>query len=88
METAIFKSGLTIAGKGSHGGSSFWMRAPSGTDTQKLAMQLKEKSTFIEHGKPFFFGNNRPTEFYRLAYSSIPTDKIEKGIDIIAKALC
>ena len=88
METAILKSGLTIAGKGSHGGSSFWMRAPSGTDTQKLAMQLKEKSTFIEHGKPFFFGNNRPTEFYRLAYSSIPTDKIEKGINIIAKALC
>lgn len=87
MEAAIVKSGLQIAGKESHGGSSFWMRAPSGTDTQKLAMRLKSKSTFIEHGKPFFFGNHRPTEYYRLAYSSIPTDKIEEGIKIIAQAL-
>jgi GntR family transcriptional regulator/MocR family aminotransferase len=63
------------------------MRAPSGTDTQKLAMRLKNKSTFIEHGKPFFLGNHRPTEYYRLAYSSIPTDKIEEGIKIIAQAL-
>ena len=87
MEAAIIKSGLQIAGKGSHGGSSFWMRAPSGTDTQELATRLKSKSTFIEHGKPFFFGNDRPKEYYRLAYSSIPTDRIEQGIDIIAKAL-
>jgi GntR family transcriptional regulator/MocR family aminotransferase len=50
-------------------------------------MRLKSKSTFIEHGKPFFFGNHRPIEYYRLAYSSIPTDKIEEGIKIIAQAL-
>ena len=87
METAIHQNGLRIAGKGAHGGSSFWMRAPKGTDTQHLAETLREKSTFIEPGQSFFSGKRKPKDYYRIAYSSIPESLIEQGVANIAKAI-
>ena len=87
MESAIHRHGLQIAGKGAHGGSSFWMRAPSGTDTQNLAEKLREKSTFIEPGQSFFSEKYKPTNYYRIAYSSIPEHLIEQGIAHIAEAI-
>ncbi|MDC0738465.1 PLP-dependent aminotransferase family protein [Cognatishimia sp. SS12] len=87
MRTAIADHGLTIAGHGVHGGSSFWMRGPQGTDTEELAKRLAQKGVLIEPGRPFFNGNNRPREFYRLAYSSIPTTRIADGIRLIAETL-
>ncbi|HKK96984.1 MAG TPA: PLP-dependent aminotransferase family protein, partial [Marivita sp.] len=41
MEHSIKKHGLTIAGKGAHGGSSFWMRAPEHVNCEDLAVQLR-----------------------------------------------
>jgi GntR family transcriptional regulator/MocR family aminotransferase len=87
MQDAIDEHGLSIAGKGAHGGSSFWMRAPTGVDTEKLAQELMSKGVLIEAGHPFFFGHNRAREYYRLAYSSIPTGRISEGIRIIADAI-
>ncbi|SHG83267.1 PLP-dependent aminotransferase family protein [Cognatishimia maritima] len=87
MQNAIQANGLTIAGQGAHGGSSFWMRAPNGVDTEVLAEQLKPKGVLIEPGRPFFFGHDRPKEFYRLAYSSIPKDRISQGIQLIAETM-
>ena len=37
MEEAIRDHGLVVAGQGGFGGSSFWMRAPEGVDTEVLA---------------------------------------------------
>jgi GntR family transcriptional regulator/MocR family aminotransferase len=87
MESAILKHELQIAGKGAHGGSSFWMRAPNGTDTQDLAEKLRSSSTFIEPGQSFFSGEHKPTDYYRIAYSSIPASLIEQGIANIADAV-
>jgi len=87
MEQAIQNCGLKIAGKGSHGGSSFWMQAPKGTDTAELAIRLRDESILIESGQKFFAGGTAPHEFYRLAYSSIPTDRIAQGIEKIAAAI-
>ena len=87
MENAINQNGLEIAGKGAHGGSSFWMRAPRGLDTQHLATVLRDSSTFIEPGRPFFGGRFRPKHFYRIAYSSISVELIEMGIRQIAMAM-
>jgi GntR family transcriptional regulator / MocR family aminotransferase len=41
----------------------------------------------IEPGKDLFYGNNRPTQFFRLGFSSIPTDRIRPGIEILGKTL-
>lgn len=86
MAEAIAQNGLTIAGGGS-GGSSFWMRAPKGTDTKKLAKTLANDGVLIEPGAAFFPEINRPQEFYRLAYSSIPEARIPEGIARIAEAI-
>ncbi len=87
MEAAIRTHGLEIAGKGAHGGSSFWMAAPEDTDTEALADRLRRDSVLIEPGAPFFAGPDRPRHFYRLGYSSIPADRIDEGIARIASAL-
>ncbi|MCL4108738.1 UNVERIFIED_CONTAM: hypothetical protein GTU68_049079 [Idotea baltica] len=87
MEAAIAKTGLTIAGRGAYGGSSLWMRAPDNIDAQNLATSLRKDSVLIEPGDPFFSQDVAPKQFYRLAYSSIPEDRIQKGVDLIAKSI-
>ena len=87
MEDALQDHGLQIAGRGANGGSSFWMRLPRGEDAEDLAKRLAQQSVLIEPGMPFFNGGEPPRSFYRLAYSSIPADRIEKGITLVAQAI-
>ena len=86
MATAIAKAGLVIAG-GGDGGSSFWIRAPQGIDTEDLALKLREKSVLIEPGAVFFPQTSPPRNYFRLAYSSISEDRISDGIRIIAETM-
>lgn len=86
MAEAIREQGLEIAG-GGQGGSSFWMRAPEGIDTEELAADLRGQGVLIEAGATFFPQEESPRRFYRLAYSSIPKERIPEGIAIIGKAL-
>ena len=69
MEQAIADHDLEIAGKGMHGGSSFWMRAPNGCDASELATKLRVQSVLIEPGQAFFNDNSPPKYYYRLAFS-------------------
>jgi len=87
MDTALADNGLTVAGSGSFGGSSQWMRAPEHIDTMDLAARLRDKSVLIEPGHAFFAHPNPPRNYYRLAYSSIPTPRIADGVDILARTL-
>lgn len=84
LEAAVDKHGLTIAGKGAHGGSSVWMRAPDGVDADRLARRLQDRGVLIEPGQAFFFDVDPPKSFYRLGYSSIPSSRIPEGVAIIA----
>jgi GntR family transcriptional regulator/MocR family aminotransferase len=87
MAESIAEAGLTVAGQGGFGGSSFWMRAPQGTDTEALALRLREGGVLIEAGKSFFDPARPQNQFYRLGYSSIAPAKIPEGIARIAKAI-
>jgi GntR family transcriptional regulator/MocR family aminotransferase len=86
MAEAIAAEGLTVAGQGGFGGSSFWMRAPDGVDTETLALRLRTEGVLIEPGRAFFAGDG-PRNFYRLAYSSIAPQRIPEGIARIAATL-
>jgi GntR family transcriptional regulator/MocR family aminotransferase len=86
MAEAIAAEGLEIAGQGGFGGSSFWMRAPEGVDTEALALRLRAEGVLIEPGRAFFAGEG-PRNYYRLAYSSIAPQRIGEGIARIARAL-
>lgn len=87
MEEAIRAEGLEIAGKPYFGGSAFWMKAPEGTDTDALAQRLLPQGVVIEPGAPFFAAPEGPCRYYRLAYSSIPADRIAAGVKLIAEAM-
>ncbi len=87
MEQSIHDLGLTIAGRSSYGGSSFWMRAPEGTNTAEVAAELENAGVLIEPGAPFFSGPDRPGGHYRLAYSSIPAERIAPGLELVARAM-
>lgn len=86
-DEAIAAEGLEIAGRGAFGGSSFWMRAPEGVDTDRLAADLRAKGVLIEPGRVFFDPPTAPGNYYRLAYSSIAQTRIPEGIALIAEAL-
>ncbi|SLN65391.1 HTH-type transcriptional regulatory protein GabR [Roseovarius litorisediminis] len=87
MIEALGKTNLEIAGAAQFGGSSLWIRAPSGINTENLARELINDGVVIEPGAPFFNGDNAPTEFFRLGYSSIPVERIEDGIRLIAERI-
>ena len=72
MEEAFVQYGLTVAGQGAFGGSSFWMRAQHSVDTEEVAERLRAKGVLIEPGRPFFTTEEAPKNYYRLAYSSLP----------------
>ncbi|WP_166416774.1 MocR-like pyridoxine biosynthesis transcription factor PdxR [Cochlodiniinecator piscidefendens] len=87
MDQAIREHGLHIAGKGVFGGSSFWMKAPPGVNAALLTALLRKRGVLIENGQPFFSKNETSSGFYRLAYSSIPAEKIPEGIAHIADVM-
>ena len=87
MEEALARHGLSVEGRGVFGGSSIWMRAPDGVDTAGLACDLRARGVLIEPGHSFFHPAAPPRNFYRLAYSSIPSDRIPEGIARIAQAI-
>ena len=86
MSEAMRDNGLVVAGQGGVGGSSFWMRAPEGVDTEALALRLRGEGVLIEPGRAFFAGGTA-RNYYRLAYSSIPPARIPEGVARIAQAL-
>jgi GntR family transcriptional regulator/MocR family aminotransferase len=87
MEKAIYHNGLTVAGRGAFGGSSIWMKAENRHNTMGLARALKPQGVLIEPGGPFFLQKEDRVCHYRLAYSSIPEERIAKGIEILAAAI-
>lgn len=87
MEQAIRAEGLTPAGAPGAGGSSFWMRAPAGVNTTDLALGLRAQGVVIEPGRVFFGPGTEDHRHYRLAYSSIPAERIARGIALLGAAL-
>jgi GntR family transcriptional regulator / MocR family aminotransferase len=87
MEAAIQTHGLTVAGAGTSGGSSIWMKAPSDINTTALAHHLRQDGVLIEPGAAFFAGSAPPAGYFRLGYSSIPAARIAEGVGLIAKAM-
>ncbi|MBY5973420.1 PLP-dependent aminotransferase family protein [Ferrimonas balearica] len=87
MEKAIEDVGLDLATPGLTGGSSFWLRAPAHVSTTDLAMRLREDSVVIEPGQAFFKPEEQNQQFYRLAYSSIATNRIPQGVELIGRAI-
>ncbi|MBL4806142.1 MAG: PLP-dependent aminotransferase family protein [Rhodobacteraceae bacterium] len=87
MEQELEGTCLNVAGRASFGGSNFWVEAPKGIDTEVLAKRLAENGVLIEAGAPFFNGDDTPKNFFRLAYSSIKSERIPEGVRRIVRAI-
>lgn len=87
MQAAVAEHGLQVAGGADSGGSSLWMRAPDGVDTEALAEVLQADSVLIEPGRPFFAAPDASRRYFRIAYSSIGEERIGEGIARIATAM-
>ncbi|MCE2516802.1 MAG: GntR family transcriptional regulator, partial [Alphaproteobacteria bacterium] len=67
---------------GSHfGGTSFWIKGPDWLDSRKLAEKAAEAGILIEPGDTFFNNDAPPLNYFRLAYSSIPENRITEGFE-------
>jgi len=86
MEDALENAGLSDARAPQFGGASFWIEAPESVDTALLAARLNERSVLIEPGAPFF-ANNRSSRHMRLGYSSIKSERIAEGIEILREEI-
>lgn len=71
----------------SFGGSSYWVKGPEYLDAQKLKLIAAKHSLILEPGDIHFYGENAPTHYFRLGYSSIQLDAIEPGIELLARLI-
>jgi len=66
------------------GGSSFWVKGPDGMDAERLGETALEHGLIIEPGRINFYRPDAPSNYFRLGFSSIPTERIEPGIKLLA----
>jgi len=68
------------------GGSSCWVKAPQGTDTQELARAALKQGVVIEPGHVFY---HRPSSannnYIRMGFASIGKESIPAGIEQLAR---
>ncbi|MDF1598943.1 PLP-dependent aminotransferase family protein [Mesorhizobium sp. YIM 152430] len=84
MAEALEKCGLTIAGRSSFGGTSFWIEGREDLDADALADALRADGVLIESGSPFFAHRTETCRYFRMAYSSIDASRIPEGVERVA----
>ena len=68
----------------SFGGSSFWLRGPQDLAASRLAEIALREGVVFEPGAIFFMAKNPPMNMFRLGFSSIPAQRIEPGVRLLA----
>jgi GntR family transcriptional regulator/MocR family aminotransferase len=66
------------------GGSSYWVTGPEGLDSDELAQEALESGIIIEPGRIYFAGEQPPSRYFRLGFSSIDSSMIAPGIELLA----
>lgn len=87
LRTALARHAPGLRAAVAHGGSALWLRAGPGLDTRELASRLYARGVVVEPGDVFFAGSRVPRSFLRVGYSSIPVDRIEAGVQLVAREL-
>jgi len=66
------------------GGASCWVEGPAWLDADALARLAELQGVLIEPGSVFFMAEPAPRKSFRLGYSSIPLERIDAGIRVLA----
>ncbi|MFZ1813189.1 MAG: PLP-dependent aminotransferase family protein [Rhizobiaceae bacterium] len=67
------------------GGSAFWVKGPAGLDANLLASEALKEGVVIEPGDVFFSQPAENRNYFRLGFSSISEERIEAGIERLAR---
>lgn len=62
------------------GGTSLWLKLPSGIDSDTLTSAAARHSIFIESGSTFFLSEPRCNDYIRLGFAAIPLNRIDAGL--------
>lgn len=87
MQRAMTRFGLVNSQAAQFGGTSFWVKGPAWLDANELAENLRAEGVLIEAGAVFFAAKDAPKNYFRLAYSSIDSSRIDAGVEKIARAI-
>ena len=87
MDQALQQHLPASATKPGFGGTSFWVRGPENLDAEFLAEQAKAEGVLIEPGRVHFLSKKRPRNYFRLGFSSLPSERIEPGIRILSEII-
>ena len=71
----------------SFGGTAYWVWGPPDLDSDELALAAAERGILIEPGRIHFAAHDAPRNFFRLGFSSIPEERIEPGIELLAEVV-
>lgn len=69
------------------GGSAYWVKADKHLDTTLLKQSALEQGVIIESGDIYYAQAEPPKHYFRLGFSSIPTQRIEPGIKRLASII-
>ncbi len=69
------------------GGTALWIKGPKDCDMVAIAATAEKRGVVIEPGAVHFLSQPGPANFCRLGVSSIPTERIETGIKLLAEAV-
>lgn len=71
---------------GTAGGSSLWVQGPQTLDAWSLQRKASAQGVLIEPGDIHFMGMQKERCYFRLGFGAIPDEKIEPGIQALARA--
>lgn len=66
------------------GGSSIWATLPPGLNAGELAKSCEAQGVIIEPGDVHYLSNDQPSNKIRFGFTSIPLERIDPGVKIIA----
>ena len=69
------------------GGTSYWVQGPKGLDADRLAESALDEGLVIEPGRINYSAPDAPGNTLRLGFSSIPLERIEPGIALLAELI-
>ncbi|WP_025899477.1 PLP-dependent aminotransferase family protein [Sneathiella glossodoripedis] len=67
--------------------TSVWLQGPAKLDADQLAIKARDQGLLIEPGSPHFMKPEKNRNFMRLGFSSIATDQIRPGLELLARLM-
>lgn len=69
------------------GGSAYWVEGGENLNARALKHEAEKEGIVLEAGDIYYCCNTPPMNFFRLGYSSIPTYRIQPGVELLARII-